>query len=198
MHTVNFFTRFHLEADSIFALAFADKLTKKLNCHQETTGTQVFLCPKTVCPPHHNLNSYFPWLTSRAATANSSKKQYPTHFRQSTLTTSSSVLINSNSLNKKPANQSGRTYRPKMVAKLPLVSLWEGQIAVYGGKMSVWKNDQKHFQMSEQYWGCLDKVSEVNFSPAETLGLEDAWLGLYIFCIPMVIQNCLFSITERI
>ena len=25
--------------------------------------------------------------------------------------------------------------------------------------------------MSEQYWGCLDKMSEVNFSPAETLGL---------------------------
>ena len=23
--------------------------------------------------------------------------------------------------------------------------------------------------MSEQYWGCLDKMSEVNFSPAETL-----------------------------
>ena len=27
----------------------------------------------------------------------------------------------------------------------------------------------KKFQMSEQYWGCLDKMSEVNFSPAETL-----------------------------
>ena len=23
--------------------------------------------------------------------------------------------------------------------------------------------------MSEQYWGCLDKMSEVNISPAETL-----------------------------
>ena len=60
---VNFFTWFHLEAGSIFALAFADKMTKKLNCNQETTGTQVFLCPQTVCPPppppHHNLNSHF-------------------------------------------------------------------------------------------------------------------------------------------
>ena len=24
-------------------------------------------------------------------------------------------------------------------------------------------------KMSKQYWGCLDKMSEVNFSPAETL-----------------------------
>ena len=31
------------------------------------------------------------------------------------------------------------------------------------------KNALKNFQMSEQYWGCLDKMSEVNFSPAETL-----------------------------
>ena len=27
----------------------------------------------------------------------------------------------------------------------------------------------KIFQMSEQYWGCLDKMSKVNSSPAETL-----------------------------
>ena len=27
----------------------------------------------------------------------------------------------------------------------------------------------KNFQMSEQYEGCLDKMSEVNFSAAETL-----------------------------
>ena len=60
LHPVNFLPRFHLEADSIFALAFADKMTKKLNCHQETTGTQGFLCPKTVCPLHHYLNSHFP------------------------------------------------------------------------------------------------------------------------------------------
>ena len=31
------------------------------------------------------------------------------------------------------------------------------------------KNVLKNFQMSEQYWGCLDKKSGVNFSPAETL-----------------------------
>ena len=34
--------------------------------------------------------------------------------------------------------------------------------------MSV-KNVLKNFQMSEQYWGFLDKMSEVNFSPAEML-----------------------------
>ena len=59
-----------------------------------------------------------------------------------------------------------------MVAKPPLVSLWDGQIAVsvYGGKNECQKkNVPKNFQMSEQYWGCLDKMSEVNFSPAETL-----------------------------
>ena len=27
--------------------------------------------------------------------------------------------------------------------------------------------------MSEQYWGCSDKMSEENFSPAETLPLGD-------------------------
>ena len=32
------------------------------------------------------------------------------------------------------------------------------------------KNVLKNFQMSEQYWGCSDKMSEANFSPAETLG----------------------------
>ena len=46
LHPVNFFPRFHLNVDSIFALAFADKMTKKLNCHKETTGAQVLLCPK--------------------------------------------------------------------------------------------------------------------------------------------------------
>ena len=39
-------------------------------------------------------------------------------------------------------------------------------------KMSVWKNVVKNFQMLEQYWGCLDKMSKVNFSPAETLCLD--------------------------
>ena len=34
------------------------------------------------------------------------------------------------------------------------------------------KNVLKNFQMSEQYWGCLDKINKVNFSPAETLSLE--------------------------
>ena len=168
LHPVNVSCpRFHLEADTIFALAFADKMTKKVKCHQETTGTQGFLCPKTICMLHHYLNSHFPWLTSRAAAENSSKKQYPTHFHQSA---SSSLVI------KKKASQSIRPHLPsEMVAKLPLVSLWEGQIAflVYGGKMSVWKNVLKNFQMSEQYWGCLDKMSEVNFSPAETLPNKD-------------------------
>ena len=31
------------------------------------------------------------------------------------------------------------------------------------------KNVLKKIQMSEKYWGCLDIMSEVNFSPAETL-----------------------------
>ena len=31
------------------------------------------------------------------------------------------------------------------------------------------KNFLKNFLMSEQYWGCLDKMSEVNFSPTEIL-----------------------------
>ena len=35
------------------------------------------------------------------------------------------------------------------------------------------KNVLKNFQMSEQYWGCSDKMSEANFSPAETLYFLD-------------------------
>ena len=29
--------------------------------------------------------------------------------------------------------------------------------------------------MSEQYWGCSDKMSEANFSPAETLACLVTW-----------------------
>ena len=43
--------RGYLEADSIFALAFTDKMAKKLNCHQETTGTAVFYAPKQFALP---------------------------------------------------------------------------------------------------------------------------------------------------
>ena len=43
------------------------------------------------------------------------------------------------------------------------------------------KNVLKIFQMSEQYWGCLDKMSEVNFSPAETLTLfNDSYISAYV------------------
>ena len=40
------------------------------------------------------------------------------------------------------------------------------------------KNVLNNFQMSEQYWGCLAKMSEVNFSPAETLKRETNLLVL--------------------
>ena len=39
-------------------------------------------------------------------------------------------------------------------------------ISVYVGKNVCLKKCPKNFQMPEQYWGCLDKLSEVNFSPA--------------------------------
>ena len=36
----------------------------------------------------------------------------------------------------------------------------------------------KKIQMSEQNWSCLDKMSEVNFSPAETLSsIYIEWQG---------------------
>ena len=34
--------------------------------------------------------------------------------------------------------------------------------------------------MSEQYWGCLDKMSEVYFSPAETLTGDTVWAQLLL------------------
>ena len=42
------------------------------------------------------------------------------------------------------------------------------------------KNVLKNFQMSEQNWGCLDKMSEVNFSPAESL-VCDVYCGFVTF-----------------
>ena len=86
-----------------------------------------------------------------------------THIHSST---SSSLLI------KQKASQSTRPHLPsEMVAKLPLFSLWEGQIAVsvYGGKMSVCKIVLK-IQNVQRIFGLLGQ----NF-PAETL-------HVFIFC----------------
>ena len=45
------------------------------------------------------------------------------------------------------------------------------------------KNVLKIFQMSEQYWGCLDKMSEVNFSPAETLLCSMILIYPHMLCL---------------
>ena len=42
--------------------------------------------------------------------------------------------------------------------------------------------------MSEQNWGCLDKMSEVNFSPAESLHIHG--LIVYIRSLPHSRFNC--------
>ena len=34
--------------------------------------------------------------------------------------------------------------------------------------------------MSEQNWGCLDKMSEVNFSPAESLNADIVRVGSHV------------------
>ena len=55
------------------------------------------------------------------------------------------------------------------------------------------------FQMSEQYWGCLDKMSEVNFSPAETLlysGLS-APAKLDYLCLILLREDTARINTER-
>ena len=44
------------------------------------------------------------------------------------------------------------------------------------------KKCPKNFQMSEQYWGCLDIMSDVDFSPAETILFST--LPVYC-CTPM-------------
>ena len=46
-------------------------------------------------------------------------------------------------------------------------------ISLYGGK----KECLKKFPNVEQYWGCLDKMFAVNFSPAEILGCIFTKLG---------------------
>ena len=82
----------------------------------------------------------------------------------------------------------------------------EGQIvvSVYGGINECLKKCPKKFQMSEQYWGCLDKMSEVNFSPAETLDTSmrcvlyikmfnkfrnNVWFYLYCWSVNLVSLN---------
>ena len=52
--------------------------------------------------------------------------------------------------------------------------------------------------MSEQYWGCLDKMSEVNFSPAETLLLRRLTHIPVRFCtkFPEVVSQ-IFSVLSR-
>ena len=42
------------------------------------------------------------------------------------------------------------------------------------------KKCPKNFQMSDQNWGCLDKMSEVNFSPAETLFSYNSFLKFHV------------------
>ena len=63
-------------------------------------------------------------------------------------------------------------------------------------KLCVKKNVLKNFQMSEQYWGCLDKMSEVDFSPAETL-LFEHWFELentlnepQVTCMALYQKHC--------
>ena len=57
-------SRLHFEADSIFALAFTDEMTKQLNCHQETTGTQVFMPQNSLPPP--SLPEQPPFMTNES------------------------------------------------------------------------------------------------------------------------------------
>ena len=62
-------------------------------------------------------------------------------------------------------------------------------------KICIWKNVLRNFQMSEQYWGCLDKMSEVNFSLAETLSKSRANIYVRknilndILALDVVMQN---------
>ena len=122
-----------------------------------------FVMPQNILPLHYYLNSHFPCLTSWAAAAKSSKKQYPTHFHRST---SSCLLI------KCEASQSLIPHLPsKMVTKLPLVPMREGQMAisVYGGKNECLKMSK----FPNNIGAAWKKMSEANFSPAETLHAEN-------------------------
>ena len=99
-------------------------------------------------------------------------ESYSCHKNQqnSTPPTSTDQQSTVSSLNKKPANHSGRTYHSKWLQNYPWFQFQKGrwQFPFMVVKMSV-KKCPKIFQMSEQFWGCLDKMSEVIFSPAETL-----------------------------
>ena len=51
LHPVNFLPRFHLEADSIFALAFADKMTKNLIATKKQRELKVFMPQNSLPAP---------------------------------------------------------------------------------------------------------------------------------------------------
>ena len=47
--------------------------------------------------------------------------------------------------------------------------------------------------MSERNWGCLDKMSEVNFSPAETLDRAQFMTNLANGCRKDMLIFCIFK-----
>ena len=53
--------------------------------------------------------------------------------------------------------------------------------------------------MSEQNWGCLDKMSEVNFSPAETLSGSPVMGGhVILYTIKISLTKTVFSFASSV
>ena len=103
---LSFFPWFHLETDSIFALAFTDKMTKKLNCLQETTGTQVFMPQNSLPDPiiHEQ-----PLFMAIELCRGRKKKQYPTHSHRSEIPINK--LQSPHKIKSQPINQAKLTIR---------------------------------------------------------------------------------------
>ena len=52
--------------------------------------------------------------------------------------------------------------------------------------------------MSEQYWGCSDKMSEANFSPAETLSIAEKFQKMTDFPgIKIVVTLVLVKVSSK-
>ena len=105
--TLVFFPWFHLEADSIFALAFTDKMTKNLIAAKKQQELKFFKYQNSLPAPSLPEQSF-----SVANESCSGRKKQQKNSTPPTSTDNDRQAPLS-SWNKKPDNQSDRTYHPK-------------------------------------------------------------------------------------
>ena len=127
------------------------------------------------------------------------KKQYPTHFHRS------ARKLQSPQKKRQPINHTAPTIRNGSKTTPVFIMRRDKHFRFMVVKWVSEKNVLKSFQMSEQYWGCSDKMSEANFSPAETLSLSNLFhwwkcapkksifTSIQSTTLPHIILRCFYS-----